>query len=237
MSIIDIIFVFFGALLIFAGLYLFVSGKKDTSNNHVEGFGIKLNVSNPAIILILSGIGLLVLPRFMPEDNSKTTPTNLASPPTLVSQANKTEIDDSNSETILSNKKEISEALPAKIEQNPVYFPANSWQLNSYQENNIEFNVPLQVNAIITFSNRSATQVHWTTEVFVVDVNGNVSSNGYNGRISYINNGYTISFLGSTALVFEPELSIPLELKIENGGILHMSYTSISGEELVHWQQ
>jgi len=51
MSIVDIVFMFFGALLIFAGLYLFVSGKKDTSSNHVEGVGIKLNVSNPSIIL------------------------------------------------------------------------------------------------------------------------------------------------------------------------------------------
>lgn len=230
MSIIDIIFMFFGALLIFAGLYLFVSGKKDTSNNHVEGFGIKLNVSNPSIILILSGIGLLVLPRFMPEDNIKATPTNLVSQPNV-------EVGDSNNQKSLNNKKEISEASPPKIEQNTVFFPKNSWQLNSYQENGVEFIVPLQVNATMTFSNRSATQIHWTTNVFVLDMNGNVSNNSYNGRITFRSNGYTISFLGSTASVFEPELYIPLELKIEDGGILHMSYISRSGEAISHWRQ
>lgn len=231
MSIIDIVFIFFGALLIFAGLYLFVSGKKDTSSNHVEGFGIKLNVSNPSIILILSGVGLLVLPRFMPENNIKATPTNLASKP-------KEEVGVSKSQISLNNKKEISEvSLPSKIEQNTIYFPENNWQLNSYQENGVEYIVPLQVNATMTFSNRSATQIHWTTNVFVLDVNGNVSKNSYNGTITFMNNGYTISFLGSTASVFEPELYIPLELKIENSDILHMSYISRSGEVIVHWQQ
>lgn len=215
MSIIDIIFMFFGALLIFAGLYLFVSGKKDTSNNHVEGFGIKLNVSNPSIILILSGIGLLVLPRFMPE----TLPPEIE--PVV--------------DSVISPV--IDPAIQPAIEPVFIFFPENNWQLNSYQENGVEFIVPLQVNATIFFSNRSANQTDWTTNVSVLNMNGNVSNNSFNGRITFVNNGYTISFLGSTASDFEPEFNIPLELKIENGGILHMSYRSRSGEEIVHWQQ
>jgi hypothetical protein len=231
MSIIDIVFMFFGALLIIVGLYLFVSGKKGISSNHVEGFGIKLNVSNPSIILILSGIGLLVLPRFMPDNNIKASPTNLVSKPNV-------EVGDSKIQKSFSTKKETSEtSLPAKIEQNTIYFPKNNWQLYSYQENGVEYNVPLQVNATMTFSNRSTDKVHWTTNVFVLDVNGNISNNSYNGMITFIDNGYTISFLGSTTPAFESELYIPLELKIENGGILHMRYISRNGEVIVHWQQ
>jgi len=231
MSIIDIVFMFFGALLIFAGLYLFVSGKKESSSNHVEGFGIKLNVSNPSIILILSGIGLLVLPRFMPERSIKEQPTNLSSEPFV-------EVSDSKNQISLNDESETSKALSSpKTEQNTVYFPNNNWQLNSYQENGIEYIVPVQVNATMTFNNRSATQVHWTTNVFVLDMNGNINNNSYNGKITFRNNAYAISFLGSTALPFEPELNIPLELKIENGGILHLSYISRNGEVIVHWQQ
>ena len=208
MNNIDIIFMFFGALLIFAGLYLFLSGKKDTSSNHVEGFGIKLNVSNPSIILILSGVGLLVLPRFMPENNNT-----------------------------LNNNDLNNDVLPPVVVNDSTYFPENSWNLTSYQENGVDFSVPYQVNATMTFSNRTATQTHWTTNVFVYDMNGNIINNSYNGKITNSSNGYTISFVGSTAIDFQPELNIPLEMKIENGGILHMSYTSRSGSEIAHWQQ
>jgi len=41
--------------------------------------------------------------------------------------------------------------LPSKVEQNTIYFPKNNWQLNSYQENGVEFIVPLQVNATMIF--------------------------------------------------------------------------------------
>ena len=219
MSFIDIVFMLFGAILICAGLYLFIADRKNSSNNHVEGFGIKLNVSNPSIILILSGIGLLVLPRFMPENKMKVLPNNPN--PSISDKAG------------YSN----SQLPPQNIENNNVYFPVNTWQLNSYQENGIEYIVPLQVNATMVFSNRSANDTQWTTDVFVLDVNGNVINNSYNGKVSFLNNRYTISFLGSSEPFFEPELNIPLELKVENGGILHMSYVSKDGEVIVHWQQ
>lgn len=207
MSVIDIIFVLFGALLIIAGLYLFISNKKDASSNHVEGFGIKLNVSNPSIILILSGVGLLVLPRFMPEKN-------LNQPTTVVTKQ-------------------------PKAQQNnlqAVFFPENNWQLNSYQENGVDYSVPYQVNASITFSNRSATQVNWATKVFVLNMNGAIINNSYTGDIKYINNGYTISFISGTEPGFMQELNLPLDLKMENG-ILHMGYRSNTGEQIVHWQK
>lgn len=175
MSIIDIIFMIFGAVLILAGLYLFIANKKDASSNHVEGFGIKLNVSNPSIILILSGVGLLVLPRFMPEQKIEPAPHSKPVPQPII------------------------------IDGETVFLPENTWQLNSYQENGVDFSVPYQVNATITFSNRTATQVNWTTNVFVLDMNGYTINNSYNGDITYINNGYSISFLGGTEPGFQSE--------------------------------
>jgi hypothetical protein len=208
MSAIDIIFVIFGSLLIIAGLYLFISNKKDASSNQVEGFGIKLNVSNPSIILILSGVGLLVLPRFMPEKSINQTPTVVTT----------------QSETNQNNSQSV-------------FFPENSWQLNSYQENGVDYSVPYQVNASINFSNRSNTQINWATQVFVLNMNGTIINNSYTGDIKYINNGYTISFISGTEPGFMQELNLPLDIKMENGGILHMRYRSSTGEQIVHWQR
>lgn len=208
MSIIDIIFVIFGALLILAGLYLFISNKKDASSNHVEGFGIKLNVSNPSIILILSGVGLLVLPRFMPDNNVKQATVGVVSQPEVQANTSKA-----------------------------VFFPENTWQLNSYQENGMDFSVPYQVNATITFSKQSTNKTHWATNVFVLDMNGNVINNNYTGDITYTNNAYTISFITGTEPGYQPEFNLPLDLKMENGGILHMSYRSRAGEQIVHWRE
>lgn len=207
MSVIDIIFVIFGALLILAGLYLFILNKKDASSNHVEGFGIKLNVSNPSIILILSGVGLLVLPRFMPEQKIEPAPHSKPVPQPVINHG----------ET--------------------VFFPENNWQLNSYQENGVDYSVPYQVNASITFTNRSANKTHWATNVFVLDMSGNVINNSYTGDITFDNNAYTISFISGTEPGYQAEFNLPLDLKMENGNILHMSYRSRVGEQIVHWQR
>lgn len=61
-----------GAILLLIGVLMFVSGKKESANrNQVEGFGIKLDVSNPSIILIVLGIGLLLAPRLLPSHDKQ----------------------------------------------------------------------------------------------------------------------------------------------------------------------
>jgi len=73
----DLIIVLLGVALIIIGLVLFIAGKQDSEkNNQVEGFGIKLNVSNPSIILIVLGIGLVVFPRLMPSSTPGSVHTN-----------------------------------------------------------------------------------------------------------------------------------------------------------------
>ncbi|MDY6929668.1 MAG: hypothetical protein SWN10_21535 [Pseudomonadota bacterium] len=65
----DTFIVAVGAALVLVGLYLFISGKQGdgSRNSNVEGFGIKINVSNPSIILVVIGIGLILLPMFLPN--------------------------------------------------------------------------------------------------------------------------------------------------------------------------
>ena len=64
----DLILIITGALLILVGLGLFIFGKKEGNKNYLEGFGIKLDVSNPSIILIVAGVGLLLAPRLLPAN-------------------------------------------------------------------------------------------------------------------------------------------------------------------------
>jgi hypothetical protein len=65
----DFIIIGLGIALIGIGLFLFIAGKRESQHgNQVEGFGIKLNVSNPSIILIVFGIGLVLFPRIMPSN-------------------------------------------------------------------------------------------------------------------------------------------------------------------------
>lgn len=66
MGIFDIVVMLVGGLLIVCGLVLFVSGKRESGKNNVEAFGIKVDVSNPSILLIAFGVILLLVPRLLP---------------------------------------------------------------------------------------------------------------------------------------------------------------------------
>ncbi len=75
MTTFDHIVMIVGFALIVIGLILFIMRKKESSNSdHVEGFGIKLNVRNPSIILIILGSGLLLVPRLLPQNPAPTEP-------------------------------------------------------------------------------------------------------------------------------------------------------------------
>lgn len=67
MSPFDLVLMIIGALLTLVGVYLFASGKMTDKASKVEAFGIKLDVTNPSLILILAGVGLMLAPRILPE--------------------------------------------------------------------------------------------------------------------------------------------------------------------------
>lgn len=68
----DDVFTPLGLGLIAFGLYLVVSNRArarsaEGSSNKVEAFGIKIDVSNPSVLLILLGVGLVLVPKFAPD--------------------------------------------------------------------------------------------------------------------------------------------------------------------------
>lgn len=74
MSPFDLVLMGVGAMLTLVGVYLFASGKMTDKASKVEAFGIKLDVTNPSLILILAGVGLMLAPRLLPEQLKPEAP-------------------------------------------------------------------------------------------------------------------------------------------------------------------
>jgi hypothetical protein len=67
MTAIDLALVTVGAIVTLVGVIQFVRGKVSNNPSKVEAFGIKLDITNPSLILILAGVGLMLAPRLLPE--------------------------------------------------------------------------------------------------------------------------------------------------------------------------
>lgn len=81
-GIFDVIVMVIGVCLIIAGIVLFVTGKLAGQNNKVEAFGIKMDVNNPSLLLVATGVGLVLVPRLLPSHHS---PDQVSAPrPALV---------------------------------------------------------------------------------------------------------------------------------------------------------
>jgi len=213
----DYVIVIIGVLLIIIGLFLFVSGKRDTeSANNVEGFGIKLNVSNPSIILIVFGIGLVLFPRLMPQN-----PTVITDPTGPIQQPTDMPAQHQTSQT---------------PRQSSVFFPRGVWYLSSYEENGVDLSSAIEGN--IQFGQLSGDTQTWLAAMAAVDAWGNVMNYQYEGNIHFnASQGYRIDTTRSNDPSFSYAGPTPLTLKIDDDGRLHMEYFFNGSAIMLHWQQ
>jgi hypothetical protein len=65
----DTVLVLAGVLLVVTGVVMFIRSKTASAASSVEAFGIKLNVTHPSLILVLAGVGLMLAPRLLPDQN------------------------------------------------------------------------------------------------------------------------------------------------------------------------
>lgn len=228
-----------GGALIVVGLYLYISGKKDGgSTNNLEGFGIKLNVSNPSILLIMVGVLLLLVPRFFPKASSpiKTIPTvKNTTEPKIIEELSYQEQERDTGET-----KEVPALEPStKQRQTPpiqrAFLPSGVWQLSSYSENGIDLSA--NIMGTMNFISQSAQSVNWSSSFVSTDIWGNMYNYNYQGITSSNGNTYTLSITASNESSFIRQAPVPLELTLEDGGILHMRYVYLGNEILLHWQR
>jgi len=69
----DIVIMIVGIFLIVVGIVLFITGRYSNNDSHVEGFGIKMDVKNPSLILIVFGVFLLTLPIMNVKDQKSSS--------------------------------------------------------------------------------------------------------------------------------------------------------------------
>ena len=255
MEFFDTIVMLVGCALIIVGVVLFAIGKKESANqNNVEGFGIKVNVSNPSIILIVLGIGLLLVPRLLPTtqsnsnvDNSAATQPQLGLPASNDLSDNDVlasveDDEESGFEANQSSEHRSEQGTDNSPEQNvnsvqdnnsQAYFPTGLWQLSDYAENGIDLTD--NVNGAIEFLKRTNNQYDWHTDFIVIDGWGNTARYQYRGTMRYQSGNYFISIVSSTDPSFMGQQSAPMELKIDNDGRLHMGYRINNIDILIHW--
>ena len=229
MDIFDYVIMTVGGALTIIGLILFVLGKKEGGSNNVEGFGIKLNVSNPSIILIVFGVGLLLVPRLLPNNRLQ----NEFEPGPRYEQAAK-------NDEVFVPAKEPGQQQQVEDYISPlppsVFFPRGIWHLTSYSEAGQDLSN--NINGTINFTRQSAQSVGWVSNFNVNDEWGNFIGNyQYQGAISSDGNYYSMLVVGSTDPNFIRQGAIALELLAENGGVLHMRYLYLGSEILVHFRQ
>lgn len=236
----DIVIMTVGAILLVVGLFMFVSGKRsESSESHVEGFGVKLNISNPSVLLIVFGALLMLVPRLLPKSVEPDKREELPIPgpqvgpgPDIVDDLQEDEpyVPDD----VTPSGRDPDYIPPAQPQQPVAFFPGGRWQLDDYQENGIDLTD--NVNGEILFQPQSPNIVQWHANYQVADFWGNVSYIQYNGTISYNNGTYFLNILQSTDPNFMGQNTVNLNMKME-GVRLHMEYFLNGSKTLAHWVQ
>lgn len=221
MDAVDYVIMGIGGALIVVGLYLYISGKKDKeSASNLEGFGIKLNVSNPSILLIVVGVLLLLVPRFFPNAPSPINPNPIVINPDALDDFDEP----------------IEPAInPEQTNVPSAFLPSGTWQLSSYSENGVDLSA--NIRGTMNFTPQNAQSVFWSSTFVSSDIWGNVYNYNYQGETSSQGNIYTLNITASNDPGFIRQAPVPLELLQEDGGILHMRYVYLGTEILMHWRQ
>lgn len=231
----DLILIITGTLLILilVGLGLFIFGKKDGNKNYLEGFGIKLDVSNPSIILIVAGVGLLLAPRLLPANHPALGETS-GSLQRIVGEPRQTP--PSAAETVTKPRVAEENKSSGSEKQPPRHFmPQGYWQLNDYQESGVA--LP-NVQGSISFANDSEQKRGWQSNLSFMDMWGNMASYSYQGQIWVDPKGrYFISLVASNDPGFVAQSRAPLELMMEQGNMLHLAYRYQGTDILMHFIQ
>lgn len=243
MDVFDIVIMTVGAVLLVIGLFMFVSGKRsESSESQVEGFGVKLNISNPSVLLIVFGALLMLVPRLLPkpvdpgvlpDTTSDTRPQIDTSRPTdpapqqPIEQVEKTPSPQPKTEPVYQP--------PPEVSQPQVFFPVGQWQLADFEENGVDLSANFRGEAL--FQKQSAMQTSWQANYQVMDIWGNSSFIQYSGTILYGGGGYSMQILQSTDPNFMGQITVPLIIKMEPGNRLHMEYFINGSKIIIHWVQ
>lgn len=234
----DYVIVALGVALIIIGLVLFVAGKRDSQNgNQVEGFGIKLNVSNPSIILIVFGIGMVLFPRLMPNHQQPSSTSNGQTVSIPMNNAQQTPSDNSSS-TESSQLPQTETESPQNVVAAPpvnAFFPTGLWYLYQYEENGIDMSG--SVEGTMQFNNSSGASQSWRADIMAFDGWGNSTNYQYAGIIQFLGGSYVIDTQQSNDPNFMRQGPTNLILKMDNPQSLHVEYMYNGSQIVLHLTQ
>lgn len=237
MQIFDYVIMGVGGVLILIGVMLFISGKKESANqNEVQGFGIRLNVSNPSIILIVLGIGLILVPRLLPHQPGQpdigVKPAAQDSAPQRIT--NKQARRPLPTEQLQQQPIEAQQRpAPKRLQDSISLFPPGEWQLDDYELNGID--ISMSTDAQMTISALSSTRSRWHSTFSLQDMWGNQVTYSYTGSVWQKDAQYWLRIENTDDPSFTGQLETPVELLIE-GHRLHMRYSLLGNNILLHWR-
>lgn len=252
----DTIVVIIGIVLILAGVALFVTGKVVSQNNQIEGFGIKLNFNNPSFLLVVAGIGMVLVPRVLPDParlsqlpppaagipGVQQTPTiNPPAPqPTSTVPAAVITKDPKSKhpEQVASVDTDLILGGPipsqAKIAKQAIKGPpslAGSFDLYSYSINN----VPQTLDGTLQMNKIGADQYEWITQVDTSDYQGNDLTYMYTGFLSYQNRNWYLKVTASNDPTWIDNGVVPAQVT-RQGDQLQMSYNYSGAHITAVWE-
>lgn len=179
----DIVLTIVGILLIIAGLVFFISGKLAGSQNKVEAFGIKMDVNNPSLVLVIFGVLLLLAPRLMPEKENG----DLAISPSQSNNSAGEQVTTTNSKATTADKitaPKSPQNIPAPhkpaITHSPFPSLPGTYQLLSYQEDG----VPINANGQLSITNFQNNVFPFAANLEVYSVYGERLIFQYKGHFS-----------------------------------------------------
>ena len=142
----EIVIMIVGIFLIIIGIIIFITGRYSNNENHVEGFGIKMDVKNPSLILIVFGVFLLIFPMMNPKEKA----VSLSQPKTEVEATEKPQ-DKVVFKPTTKIKEEIKPVVkPVSKANNPSFSIKGEYSLSAYTEDNVPYNITgqLQIEAV-----------------------------------------------------------------------------------------
>lgn len=235
----DAIVVTIGALLIATGVIIFVTGKVVSQNNKFEGFGIKVNLNNPSMVLVLVGAGMVLVPRLLPD------PARINElPPPAAGIPSQTEIQESGSRYTMEPDtgdltlvkvvprapqnitRDSTERFPftpmAEIANQETTTPPSitgSFDLTSYRLDNRLQNT----DGTMDIQPRGNNQYEWMVNLDTYDAFGSIISYYYSGTLYYANQGWRMQILASNDKSWVDVGEVPVNI-VKQGDNLSFDY-------------
>lgn len=221
MSTFDMVVMVSGALLMIVGVWLFARRKAEGAN-HIEALGIKMDVSHPALVLVVLGFLLLLVPRLLPEpakiDGVKPVPmqtdTHQVSTPAGSQSVS----------TPLSTVVEPAEPVPLN--------PVGDYRLVSYLENNIVYATVGEMHVVAL----DKARYQWRSAFQTLNTYGQLVQLSYQGEMRHEGNNWFFRVTNSNNPVWFNQGEVPMMLKSENQQ-LGMRYAYNGADIVVIWQR